>query len=158
MYAENDLLLAECVRHGAWAGLDAPGLAAAVSMVTYQGREEAVGAALPGGPRGPLGRAASATEQAWERLTEVEARHGVVAAAAPDLGLAQAIHRWAKGGELDGVLRERDLSAGDFVRWTRQVVDVLGQLAAAAPAPQVRATARRAADSVWRGIVAYSAM
>jgi ATP-dependent RNA helicase HelY len=51
------------------------------------------------------------------------------------------------------------MPAGDFVRWMKQLVDVLGQIADAAPENgQVRATARKAVDAVRRGVVAYSSV
>ncbi|MEI2641380.1 MAG: hypothetical protein V9G10_03355 [Candidatus Nanopelagicales bacterium] len=47
--------------------------------------------------------------------------------------------------------------AGDFVRWCKQVIDCLGQIAAAAaPGDPVREVADRAADSLRRGVVDYS--
>jgi len=49
-----------------------------------------------------------------------------------------------------------DITAGDFVRWMRQVIDVLGQIAqAAAEDDPLRATAKSAIDSVKRGVIAY---
>ena len=48
------------------------------------------------------------------------------------------------------------MTAGDFVRTTKMLVDMLGQISAAAGDSQVRRTARRAADLVLRGVVAYS--
>jgi ATP-dependent RNA helicase HelY len=60
---------------------------------------------------------------------------------------------------LDAVLRDCGLPAGDFVRWTKQVVDLLGQVAdASRDSPEVGANARRAADLLRRGVVAYSAV
>jgi ATP-dependent RNA helicase HelY len=51
------------------------------------------------------------------------------------------------------------MSAGDFVRWARQVIDLLSQLAqAAAPTSPVRATARAAMDALNRGVLAYTTM
>ena len=51
---------------------------------------------------------------------------------------------------------------GDFVRWTKQVVDLLGQLADASRqqpgAESVGAAARKAADLLRRGVVAYSSV
>jgi ATP-dependent RNA helicase HelY len=55
------------------------------------------------------------------------------------------------------VLREADLAAGDFVRWTKQTIDLLDQLSVVADAP-VGATARKALDAIRRGIVAYSSV
>ena len=51
IYAESDLLVAECIREGVWSTLDAPGLAACVSAVVYEARRDDAGAArVPGGP------------------------------------------------------------------------------------------------------------
>jgi ATP-dependent RNA helicase HelY len=64
---------------------------------------------------------------------------------------------WAKGARLDRVLIEADLAAGDFVRWTKQTIDLLDQLSVVADAP-VGPTARTALDAIRRGIVAYSSV
>ena len=45
--------------------------------------------------------------------------------------------------------------AGDFIRWMKQIVDLLDQIAQAAQ-DEVAATAREAIDKIKRGIVAYS--
>ncbi|WP_425953651.1 DEAD/DEAH box helicase [Xylanimonas sp. McL0601] len=159
VYAENDLLLAECLRRGAWDGLDAAGLAAAVSTVVYSGRrEEAAEPYVPGGPHGRLAQALDATTRVWAEVTDLEEAHGLDATGALDLGIVAPVHRWATGKGLDAVLRGTDLAAGDFVRWCKQVVDVLDQLGQAAPTPALRATARRAQDAVLRGVVAYSSI
>ncbi len=49
------------------------------------------------------------------------------------------------------------MPAGDFVRWARQVLDLLGQLAEAGDVG-LRKTARSAMDEVRRGVLAYSAV
>ncbi len=49
------------------------------------------------------------------------------------------------------------LSAGDFVRWCRQVLDLLDQVRNAAPDAELRATAKRAINDVRRGVVAVDA-
>jgi ATP-dependent RNA helicase HelY len=68
------------------------------------------------------------------------------------------MYRWASGKNLDSVLRGSDLAAGDFVRWCKQVIDVLDQLGGAAPSDKLRTTARKAQDAVLRGVVAYSSL
>ncbi|MGW0899431.1 hypothetical protein ACWD0G_21030, partial [Streptomyces goshikiensis] len=49
-----------------------------------------------------------------------------------------------------------------FVRWCKQVIDVLGQIAAAAPPSSTGSTvaknARKAVDALLRGVVAYSSV
>ncbi len=50
------------------------------------------------------------------------------------------------------------MPAGDFVRWARQVIDLLGQLAEAAGASS-RRSARRAREAIAlvnRGVLAYA--
>ena len=46
------------------------------------------------------------------------------------------------------------LPAGDFVRWCRQVLDLLDQVRNAAPESSVRTAAKRAIDDIRRGVVA----
>jgi ATP-dependent RNA helicase HelY len=53
------------------------------------------------------------------------------------------------------VLESFDMLPGDFIRWTKQIIDLLEQIAQTAEG-KVEATAREAIDRVKRGIVAYS--
>ncbi|MCY7324892.1 MAG: RNA helicase, partial [Microbacteriaceae bacterium] len=72
-------------------------------------------------------------------------------------GLSLAMNRWAQGANLDSVLRDTDLAAGDFVRLTKQTIDLLDQLSMVADAP-VGPRARKALELIRRGIVAYSSV
>ncbi len=166
IYTESDLLVAECMREGVWTGLDAPALAACVSAVVYESRrDDAV--APPRLPPGSVRAALGETVRIWSALEDGERDHRLDPTPEPDLGIAWAVHRWAGGHRLESVLEDGDLSAGDFVRWCKQVVDLLGQVeqgAAAAAAlgdrsaERLRATARDAVDGVRRGVVAYSSV
>ena len=54
---------------------------------------------------------------------------------------------------------EGDMPAGDFVRWARQVIDILDQIGEASGAtPGVRRTARQAIGLMTHGVLAYSAL
>lgn len=159
LYAENDLLLAECLRRGVLDDLDPAQLAAAVSALVYRSRrEEGEQARIPGGPAGRLGRALDGAARTWAQLEDLERANGLETVQPLDPGLVEAIHRWASGRDLDAVLRGGELAAGDFVRWCKQVLDVLDQVAQAAPRPQVRQTAARAVTAIRRGVVAYSSV
>ncbi|GHH77563.1 DEAD/DEAH box helicase [Promicromonospora soli] len=159
LYAENDLLLAECLRRGVWDGLDPAGLAAVVSTVVYQGRrDDAPDPYIPGGPTGRLAGILDDTQRVWSEVDDLEEAHGIEATGPLDMGLVGAMYRWASGKGLDSVLRGSDLAAGDFVRWCKQVIDVLDQLGGAAPSDKLRTTARKAQDAVLRGVVAYSSI
>lgn len=65
--------------------------------------------------------------------------------------------KWARGASLGDVLLEAEMAAGDFVRWTKQTIDLLDQLSVVADGPVGR-SARQAMDAVRRGIVAYSSV
>ena len=156
IYAETDLLVAECLRQDAWRTLDAPGLAAVVSALVHESRRDELGQAerLPRGTE----EAMAATVRLWSHLTDLEEAHHVPLTREPDTGLTWAVHRWARGHRLDEVLRDADLSAGDFVRRCKQLVDLLDQIAGAAGDDPLRAVAREALESVRRGVVAYSSV
>ena len=153
IYGDRDLLVAESLRRGIWDGLDAPALAALACCLVYEPRrDEQGGYPLP---RGPFRDALSRTQELWARLDDLEQEHRLPGTQEVATGLAQAMHLWARGSSLDRVLSEADMAAGDFVRWAKQTIDLLDQLANVADEALAR-TARRALDQVRRGIVAYS--
>ncbi|MDI2126660.1 DEAD/DEAH box helicase [Yinghuangia seranimata] len=158
IYAELDLLTAECLRERLWDELTPAELAACASALVFEARmpDDALAPRLPGG----AAKAALADMvRLWGHLDALEERHGLDFLREPDLGFAWTAYNWASGQRLDVVLGESELPAGDFVRWMKQLVDVLGQIADAAPEDgKVRATARRAVEAVRRGVVAYSSV
>ncbi|WP_432574724.1 DEAD/DEAH box helicase [Kineococcus sp. SYSU DK005] len=154
--AETDLLVAQCLRRGAWAGLGPADLAAAVSTLVHESRRDE-GSRTERVPR-RAEDAIAATVRLWSELTDREEHHKVPATREPDAGLAWAVHRWASGHRLDAVLREADLAAGDFVRRCKQLVDLLDQIASASVDPAVRSSAREAVDAVRRGVVAHTSL
>jgi ATP-dependent RNA helicase HelY len=157
LYSESDLLTAECLREGIWNSLDPAELAACVSALVYESRQD--DGKAPRTPAGPVREALTEMIRLSEDLREVERDHRVAFLREPDLGFVWAAYRWAKGHQLDVVLGEADLTAGDFVRWTKQLLDLLGQVADAAPRDTgLRGTANRAMDAIRRGVVAYSSV
>jgi ATP-dependent RNA helicase HelY len=156
VYNEADLLVVEALGSGAWEGLSAAELAAVVSALVYENRrpEEAV-AHVPGGA---IRYGLDELSRAWSRLRDVEAEHGLAFLREPDPGFCWVVWRWASGADLEEVLRDDpDLTAGDFVRSCKQLVDLLSQVATIAEEP-VRSTARAAVDGVRRGVVAWSSV
>ena len=104
------------------------------------------------------------TVRLWAELSALEAEEKVSFLREPDLGFAYAAFRWASGHRLESVLRDADLAAGDFVRWCKQLADILGQIGDAAGAettPEGVALARAAHEAVGavkRGVVAFSSV
>ncbi|MBU2664500.1 DEAD/DEAH box helicase [Actinoplanes bogorensis] len=161
IWSEADLLIAECLRQGVWDRLAPEELAAAVSMVLYESRREGDDRASV--PKGAITEAVDACGKLWGDIAADESDHGLTLTREPDPGFVWPMYRWARGEPLAKVLAsghnyDADMPAGDFVRWARQVLDLLGQLREASAASQdLRDTARQAIAAVNRGVLAYQA-
>jgi ATP-dependent RNA helicase HelY len=157
MYAELDLVAAESLRRGAWAGLSAPELAACVSALTFEARRPD-DASPPRLPPGRVKEVLAGTVRLWGELAEAEAGHDLhfLRAHEPDLGFAWSAHAWARGADLQKSLG--DLTPGDFVRAVKQLIDLLDQVAIAAGDDPLARTARQAISALRRGVIAYSSV
>jgi ATP-dependent RNA helicase HelY len=163
IWSESDLVIAECLRAGAWDGLDPAELAAVVSVLVYEPRRDEQ--PVDRMPTAEVRDAIATTVRVWARVVEDEEELGLSPSREPQPGLVGALYRWARGGRLDEALgaassNGAELTAGDFVRWCKQVLDLLEQLAIV-PAPggeitPLAGTARAAAAAVRRGVVAQS--
>lgn len=162
IYGERDLLVAECLRQQAWKGIDAPGLAALCCALSYEPRRD--DEPEPRLPTGSFRQCYERTLQLWETLDELGERHKLGGAELPHAGLASSMHGWARGWSLERTLESTDLGAGDFVRWAKQTIDLLDQIAQAAEQSvhveahlsEIGAIARDAKKLIKRGIVETS--
>lgn len=163
IYSESDLLVAECLRAGLWDGLQPAELAGVLSAVLFESRGDTAGGVLGVDiPTEGLRRALAKTRRVSADLRGDEQRHRLAPSREPDEGFVTAVYRWATTGDLAAALAASDvngsgLSAGDFVRWCRQVLDLLDQVRNAAPATALRNSAKRAVNDVRRGVVAVDA-
>ncbi|MET9633024.1 DEAD/DEAH box helicase [Lentzea sp. NPDC006480] len=159
LYSESDLLAAECLRTGAWKGLKPEELAAVVSSLVYEARRDGpVEARLP---QGPVADAMLKTVRLWAEIEDDERRHKLERITRqPDPGFAWPVYRWARGESLEKVLSAaeaggNELGAGDFVRWCRQVIDLLDQIREVLGRQDpVGAAAAKAVDALRHGVVA----
>jgi ATP-dependent RNA helicase HelY len=129
-------------------------MAAMAASLVYEGRSDE-GEFEPKLPKGNFRDALERTERIQEDLLELQERHRLKKEQPLDLGLTWAIYRWATGSRLDDALKLAGLLAGDFIRWSKQIIDLLDQLSQSAD-PELAETSYRAIDLVKRGIVAYS--
>jgi ATP-dependent RNA helicase HelY len=164
IYSESDLLVAECLRQGVWEGLAPAELAAVVSAVQFESRGDGTGPQGLQIPTGGIRRALAGTRRLWAQIRSDEQHQRIAHSREPDDGFVAAIHQWATTGDLASSLAASDvsgsgspLSAGDFVRWCRQVLDLLDQVRNAAPTPALRTAAKRAITDIRRGVVAVDA-
>ena len=160
IWSESDLVVTECLRDGVWDALDPAELAAVVSTLVYEARRDEPAADRMPSPA--VRDALADTLRVWGDVTEDEAELGLPASREPELGFIWPVYRWARreslgralGGSGDAIRAE--LSAGDFVRWCKQVLDLLDQIATApseadSPVPE---RARSASRALRRGVVA----
>jgi ATP-dependent RNA helicase HelY len=162
IWSDSDLVVAECLRAGTWEGLAAAELAAVVSCLVYEPRrEEREVARLP---TVAVRDALRATSRIWGELADDELERGLVRSRQPESGFCWPAYRWARREGLDEVLAATAesgpmMSAGDFVRWCKQLLDLLSQLANLTPVAEgstVPAAAHAAIDSIRRGVIAQS--
>lgn len=152
IYSELDLVAAESVRAGVFDGLSAPELAAVASTLVYESR----GGETRRPPRMPNSSteiAMAAVRQIWREVSLLERDHRLDRGPEPDLGFAQAAFAWASGAGLADVLYSSGMTAGDFVRWARMLIDFAGQLADAAGPGDLRDTCRELTYRIRRGVV-----
>ncbi|MBT1611142.1 DEAD/DEAH box helicase [Curtobacterium poinsettiae] len=157
IYGDRDLLVAECLEAGVWKDLTPAQLAAMAATIIYQPRREDAPGTEHALPRGAFRPALDETLTIWSRLDDIERAARLAGSQPPTPAMAVGMFRWASGSALDDVLRTLDLPAGDFVRWSKQVIDLLDQIRNAGD-DDLAQTARRATDAVRRGIVAYAAV
>jgi ATP-dependent RNA helicase HelY len=159
LYCECDLLVAESLRRGLFDELTAPELAALVSCFTYERRGADDGDTTHANrlPTAELAKRVRAIERIARDLELQESDARLPLTRAPEPGIATFVYEWARGAELGQVLDD-ELTGGDFVRHLKQCIDLLRQVADAAPNATTAATARSAAGACQRGVVAASGL
>lgn len=153
IYAESDLLLAELLNKGILRECSAPDLVGILSSLVYEGRGER--SRTPRLPKS-LEKLVPEVARTWNRIVLLEEEYGIVPQREPNFDLAWSAYRWASGHSLQTILRETEITVGDFVRCIRQIIDVLGQLLDAQP--ELHALVRDAISRIDRGVIAYSAV
>jgi ATP-dependent RNA helicase HelY len=151
IYAESDLLLTESIRRGLLDDLNATELLSVVSCMIFESRSQESLA-----PKLPSQKVTSTLTEIislWAALERIENDFGVKTQREPDAGFCFISYKWASGNSLNSVLKGGDMSVGDFVRSTKQLVDLLNQIAGASE--KLRPVCKDAVKRIDRGVVAY---
>ncbi len=168
LYHEADLLVAEAVQNGLLTGLDPAALAAVVSAFCFEKRREREGSVPP--PSGAIAEVIATIAEISEGLSEHERELGLQVTRGVDPGFATLTRDWARGRPLRRVLQPESrperrsrypkatMTGGDFVRNTKQVIDLLRQLSVVGPDEDLRNSAKIAAARLLRGVVAASSV
>jgi ATP-dependent RNA helicase HelY len=151
IYAESDLLLTESIRRGLLDDLNATEILSVVSCMIFESRSQENLA-----PKLPSQKVTSTLTEIislWAALEKIENDFGVKTQREPDAGFCFISYKWASGNSLNSVLKGSDMSVGDFVRSTKQLVDLLNQIAGASE--KLRPVCKDAVKRIDRGVVAY---
>ena len=152
VYSEDDLVVAETVRDGILHDLSAPQLAAVLSVFTYEPRK--------GDERRPQRMPDLRSQEAYDGIRRVARRIALVerdVRLESDIelpaGFSRAAFDWCAGEPLADILDAGEMSAGDFVRWARLVIDLADQVATAAGPGQLRDACLEVRHRMQRGVV-----
>ena len=151
IYAESDLLLTESIRRGLLDELNATELLSVVSCMIFESRSTENLA--PKMPNQKVQSTITEIISLWAALEEIESNFGVKTQREPDAGFCFISYKWASGNSLNTVLKGSDMSVGDFVRSTKQLIDLLNQIAGASD--RLRPICKEAVKRIDRGVVAY---
>jgi ATP-dependent RNA helicase HelY len=155
-FHESDLLVAEIIRSGVLDDLAPADLAALVSTVVYEHRSSDAPPA-PWFSSDDLRSRWRRLEAISEDLRATERSVGLGEHRAPDPTFAAIAYAWVAGEGFAEVVADDELTGGDFVRTTKQLIDLLRQLAIVVPNQATRRAAAHAAEAAFRGVVADSA-
>lgn len=164
LFTEKDLLLAQCLIENVFDDVNAIELASLMSSFVYEPRRSdnvQAGRRLSRNSSSRMKKAAQNMQEIYEDLTYLVEESGLGQLERLDFGFHQAISDWAQGDDLFNILSQYEVEAGDFVRTTKRLCDVLGQLAIASEymgqrGEELKEVADRAYDLIHRDVVAYS--
>jgi ATP-dependent RNA helicase HelY len=157
IFHESDLLIAECISEDLLTGLSPVDLAALVSCFIYEDRNrDDAGSAHH--PSADIKQRFLGIQKISRRLIKAETAYGLQNHRSPDPGFIAATHDWAKGNSLLDILESDEVTAGDFVRTMKQLIDVLRQLAMIFTNEADRDSATKASELLFRGVVASSSL
>ena len=150
IYGETDLLISESIQAEVFTALSPADLVSVISSCIYESRNEEAAKI----PRGDVQVALAAISKIYGKIHDAESDLNLEPMRAPDLGFCWASHKWASGHSLTSILKDSDLTVGDFVRSMKQIIDLLRQLRGAAP--QLQTVIDLALTKIDRGVIAYA--
>ncbi len=155
IFHESDLLIAECIAQGLFKDLNHHEMASLASVFVYEERRRDE-TAKPHFPSNELKKRFEKIDQISRRLSISEHQAGLQSHRVPDAGFMATVFDWSHGVTLFEILDEDDVTAGDFVRTMKQLIDLLRQFSTINSAEVDEQTSSLAAKSLFTGVVAAS--
>lgn len=155
IFHESDLLIAECLSEGVFDDLDHYELASLTSVFVYEDRKREALERIHF-PNSKLDDRWAKIEQISRKLSAQEVQYGLLPHRFPDPGFMCTAYDWAHGTSLFDILDEDDVTAGDFVRTMKQLIDLLRQFSTIDDETISSTISGLAAKSLFTGVVAAS--
>lgn len=156
IYGDQDLLTALALQEGVFDNLNADELVGVCAAIVYESRKDSVTSKRVPYLTEKLGDSLESLLELSADVAEAESRYGLNVTKRPSLEFVKPAFAWASGDSLDVVLQDLELSPGDFVRWCRQLIDLLGQIAHTSHSPELANIANTASDQMQHGVVTYT--
>ena len=102
IYAELDLVAAECIRAGVFDDLTPPQLAAVLAALVYEARRSDDGERRPRMPDARTNDAMTEVRRIWREVSLVERDARLDRGPEPDIGFSEVAYGWAAGRSLVG--------------------------------------------------------
>lgn len=169
IYSEQDLVIAQTLRSGILDNLapdELVGVLAGLVYVSHRGGLTAKATSWSGSLPQAMIRASTDMESIWQQVANI-CEKAAFSMDLPELdfGLSQAMYSWSRGESLKRILTDNELTAGDFVRTSKRLIDVLQQIVQIEPfmdgfvknaESSLSVRAKLAIDLVNRGVVSYT--
>ncbi len=156
LYHECDLLVILALENGIFNGLTVPEFAAMLSVFTFESRRS--GRNGPVFPTQRLSKRYIEVSRMWGDLVAEETAMSIPLTREADPGFIEMAYEWATGRELSQVLAQSEMSAGDFVRNAKQVIDLARQFVSLDIDQEIISTALEVVEVTLRGVVEASSV
>lgn len=155
VYNERDLLVVECLRRGVFDHLSVPDLAGALSVCLAENRTGGLSRLIPAEASRGLASSLEAMARLNFEISSLQQEHYLDVYPPLETDLLTGVVAWAKDRSLGECLELSAMSAGDFVRAIRQVIDLADQLRKLDLDPALHANIRAVITKLKRGVVTW---
>lgn len=155
VYNERDLLVVECLRRGVFDDLNVADLAGALSVCLAQNRTGGLSRLIPAEASPSLAAGLESMARINFEIATLQQEHYLEAYPPLETDLLPGVVAWARDANLGQCLELTGMSAGDFVRVIRQVIDLADQLRKLNLDPALHTKFRSVINQVKRGVVTW---
>lgn len=156
IHSENDLLVAESISKGIFDDVEPAVLACLLSACIYSGRKNS-SKRMPRKYSKYFNESHEKLLSLYKKIDRLQRKNKLSEIHDLDFGLVESLYSWCNGAELSQILSIADMEAGDFVRWCKQVKDLLAQIENIG-VQNIALNALVARKAINRSVVAWSSI